>query len=38
MDEGRDDEAVRHFIEQFALTLAESGMARMPGQTSPVCG
>ena len=32
MDEGRDDEAVRHFIERFALTLAESGMARMPAR------
>ena len=32
MDEGRDAEAVRRFIEQFALTLAESGMARMPAR------
>ena len=32
MDEGRDDEAVRRFIERFALTLAESGMARMPAR------
>ncbi|HEV3497107.1 MAG TPA: MarR family transcriptional regulator, partial [Actinomycetes bacterium] len=30
--EGRDDEAVRRFIERFALTLAESGMARMPAR------
>ena len=32
MGEGRDDEAVRRFIERFALTLAESGMARMPAR------
>jgi DNA-binding transcriptional regulator GbsR (MarR family) len=32
VDEGRDQEAVRRFIEQFALTLAESGMARMPAR------
>jgi DNA-binding transcriptional regulator GbsR (MarR family) len=32
MDERRDDEAVRRFIERFALTLAESGMARMPAR------
>ena len=32
MDEVRDDEAVRRFIERFALTLAESGMARMPAR------
>jgi DNA-binding transcriptional regulator GbsR (MarR family) len=32
VDEGRDDEAVRRFIERFALTLAESGMARMPAR------
>jgi DNA-binding transcriptional regulator GbsR (MarR family) len=31
-DTGRDDEAVRRFIERFALTLAESGMARMPAR------
>jgi DNA-binding transcriptional regulator GbsR (MarR family) len=30
--EERDDEAVRRFIERFALTLAESGMARMPAR------
>jgi DNA-binding MarR family transcriptional regulator len=29
---GRDDAAVRRFIEQFALTLTESGMARMPAR------
>ncbi len=29
---GRDEEAVRRFIERFALTLAESGMARMPAR------
>ena len=32
MDDVRDDEAVRRFIERFALTLAESGMARMPAR------
>ena len=32
MDGGRDGEAVRRFIERFALTLAESGMARMPAR------
>ena len=32
MGEERDDEAVRRFIERFALTLAESGMARMPAR------
>jgi DNA-binding transcriptional regulator GbsR (MarR family) len=32
VDGGRDDEAVRRFIERFALTLAESGMARMPAR------
>jgi DNA-binding transcriptional regulator GbsR (MarR family) len=26
---GRDDEAVRRFIERFALTMAEAGMPRM---------
>jgi DNA-binding transcriptional regulator GbsR (MarR family) len=30
--EERDDEAVRRFIERFALTLSESGMARMPAR------
>jgi DNA-binding transcriptional regulator GbsR (MarR family) len=30
--EERDDEAVRRFVERFALTLAESGMARMPAR------
>jgi DNA-binding transcriptional regulator GbsR (MarR family) len=29
---GRDDEAVRRFIERFALDLTESGMARMPAR------
>jgi DNA-binding transcriptional regulator GbsR (MarR family) len=29
---GRDEAAVRRFIEQFALTLTESGMARMPAR------
>jgi DNA-binding transcriptional regulator GbsR (MarR family) len=29
---GRDEEAVRRFIERFALTLSESGMARMPAR------
>jgi DNA-binding transcriptional regulator GbsR (MarR family) len=28
----RDDEAVRHFIERFALNLTEAGMARMPAR------
>jgi DNA-binding transcriptional regulator GbsR (MarR family) len=28
----RDEEAVRRFIERFALTLAESGMPRMPAR------
>ena len=32
MGEERDDEAVRRFIERFALTLAESGMPRMPAR------
>jgi DNA-binding transcriptional regulator GbsR (MarR family) len=31
-DTGRDEEAVRRFIERFALTLHESGMARMPAR------
>jgi DNA-binding transcriptional regulator GbsR (MarR family) len=30
--EEREDEAVRRFIERFALTLAESGMPRMPAR------
>src|SRR4029453_6841410 len=29
---GRDDEAVRRFIERFALSLVEAGMARMPAR------
>ena len=29
---GRDDEAVRRFIERFALNLVEAGMARMPAR------
>jgi DNA-binding transcriptional regulator GbsR (MarR family) len=29
---GRDDEAVRRFIERFALDLADAGMARMPAR------
>jgi DNA-binding transcriptional regulator GbsR (MarR family) len=29
---GRDEEAVRRFIERFALDLTESGMARMPAR------
>jgi len=29
---GRDEEAVRRFIERFALDLAESGMTRMPAR------
>jgi DNA-binding transcriptional regulator GbsR (MarR family) len=28
----RDDEAVRRFIERFALDLADAGMARMPAR------
>jgi DNA-binding transcriptional regulator GbsR (MarR family) len=28
----RDDEAVRRFIERFALNLTEAGMARMPAR------
>jgi DNA-binding transcriptional regulator GbsR (MarR family) len=27
---GRDDEAIRRFIERFALNLSEAGMPRMP--------
>ena len=30
--EGRDEEAVRRFVERFALDLTESGMARMPAR------
>jgi DNA-binding transcriptional regulator GbsR (MarR family) len=29
---GRDDEAVRRFIERFALDLADAGMPRMPAR------
>lgn len=29
---GRDDEAVRRFIERFALDLTEAGMPRMPSR------
>jgi DNA-binding transcriptional regulator GbsR (MarR family) len=29
---GRDEEAVRRFIERFALNLTEAGMARMPAR------
>ncbi len=29
---GRDEEAVRRFIERFALDLAEAGMGRMPAR------
>jgi len=32
MGVGRDEEAVRRFIERFALDLTESGMARMPAR------
>jgi DNA-binding transcriptional regulator GbsR (MarR family) len=32
VDGGRDEDAVRRFIERFALTLTESGMARMPAR------
>jgi DNA-binding transcriptional regulator GbsR (MarR family) len=28
----RDDEAVRRFVERFALNLTEAGMARMPAR------
>jgi DNA-binding transcriptional regulator GbsR (MarR family) len=31
-DTGRDEEAVRRFIERFALNLTEAGMARMPAR------
>ena len=31
-DAGRDEEAVRRFIERFALDLSEAGMARMPAR------
>jgi DNA-binding transcriptional regulator GbsR (MarR family) len=30
---GRDDEAVRRFIERFALNLSDAGMSRMPART-----
>jgi DNA-binding transcriptional regulator GbsR (MarR family) len=29
---GRDDEAIRRFIERFALNLSEAGMPRMPAR------
>ena len=29
---GRDEEAVRRFIERFALDLSDAGMARMPAR------
>jgi DNA-binding transcriptional regulator GbsR (MarR family) len=29
---GRDEEAVRRFIERFALTMTEAGMPRMPSR------
>ena len=29
---GRDDEAVRRFVERFALDLVEAGMTRMPAR------
>jgi DNA-binding transcriptional regulator GbsR (MarR family) len=29
---GRDDEAVRRFVERFALNLTEAGMPRMPAR------
>jgi DNA-binding transcriptional regulator GbsR (MarR family) len=29
---GRDEEAIRRFIERFALNLTEAGMARMPAR------
>ena len=29
---GRDDEAVRRFIERFALAMSEAGMPRMPSR------
>jgi DNA-binding transcriptional regulator GbsR (MarR family) len=32
MGVGRDEEAVRRFIERFALDLTEAGMARMPAR------
>jgi DNA-binding transcriptional regulator GbsR (MarR family) len=32
MGVARDDEAVRRFIERFALDLTEAGMARMPAR------
>jgi DNA-binding transcriptional regulator GbsR (MarR family) len=32
MRDGRDEEAVRRFIERFALDLTEAGMPRMPSR------
>jgi DNA-binding transcriptional regulator GbsR (MarR family) len=32
----RDDEAVRRFVERFALNLAEAGMPRMPARVFAV--
>jgi DNA-binding transcriptional regulator GbsR (MarR family) len=32
MGVGRDEEAVRRFVERFALDLTDSGMARMPAR------
>jgi DNA-binding transcriptional regulator GbsR (MarR family) len=29
---GRDEEAVRRFVERFALTMSEAGMPRMPSR------
>ena len=29
---GRDEEGVRHFVEHFAMTLADWGVPRMPGR------
>ena len=29
---GRDEEAVRRFVERFALTMTEAGMPRMPSR------
>jgi predicted transcriptional regulator len=31
-DTGRDEEAIRRFIERFALNLTEAGMPRMPAR------
>src|SRR5215203_3687069 len=30
--EGRDEEAVMHFVERFALTFSEAGVPRMPAR------